>query len=904
MSVFSSTKSNGSQKISGDITSKSGQFGRTVHIDDTTGSYVQDTTFDEIYFRYIFTSSTSFFIFFQLARIESIVTPGYTCVIVNRTSSNISVIDANFAVTVTSIAPGRMAIIVARSQGIPDIWEVILNVPAIVSANGSLIISNSLFVDEEIGSDITGTRERIDLPYQTLGAAATDAQANDVLFVRPGTYTVDTSITTSDITAIFDNGSIVMNSVDIFTGSNVKILGRGRFINSNPSSTNNIITLNSSILQANRVERNNILCSSGSNNIHISDEFTVGGSTGVNVSVFVTDGITNLKVDQRADNLIAGISGSTTGVSMAIDITNAQECNYRFINETNSRINIIHDFYDPTSSFSITESGSNSGNSIFLTVKSEFSPTSINLPTTGGISDYYFSFSDITTDLNLVGSDSNYYINADRISGQTLQSNGNGNVYINASELINSSTPIEQRSGNLYLLTDSINNSSSDTSTDIVALRVAAISPYNLYCKFQRMFGTIEITGTNTANDRYFIDGGLILYSNLVRSASRIIDLEDTYGVISIGKILNNGITPDLTCAYVNITSPVSGEKNFLDIKSITSTSGATSTTSISNVLSGNTDFKFDFFPGTITVSGSNSDTYINGKILGYTEGTPRIDLIGRTDVSINSIYSNGGDEIFNVNGTGVTNISFNQGILKGNTNMVNINGETKLCTVRGQTLEIQNTGSYIYLNSPLGSSGLTAEINNGTFTHYITSTGSSSISGNIDLSFDSISSSDVTFNVTGISGDVNIFGNSVLTTQDTSLINMNTTNNSKIGINNITSDHSATIRISGPGIHKIGIDNFDTSRASGSNAVVMNGTGQLVLSGRYKSNGDAVIVSTSDTLILDYTTLISGSGQTSLLGTGGTQNVQNSGILTTNTNPTGVTLMFPSNIATNALVN
>lgn len=57
-----------------------------------------------------------------------------------------------------------------------------------ISGIGIITVNNTVFVMKN-GSDATGTRQRLDLPFLTLSAAQTAAQSGDTIIVYPGTYT-------------------------------------------------------------------------------------------------------------------------------------------------------------------------------------------------------------------------------------------------------------------------------------------------------------------------------------------------------------------------------------------------------------------------------------------------------------------------------------------------------------------------------------------------------------------------------------------------------------------------------------------------------------------------------------------------------------------------------------------
>lgn len=67
----------------------------------------------------------------------------------------------------------------------------------------------SIFVDAVFGSDTTGTRDRFDLPYQTLGAAFSASASGDTLFVFQGSYTVTTNLIKNGIIWYFYPGVTV-----------------------------------------------------------------------------------------------------------------------------------------------------------------------------------------------------------------------------------------------------------------------------------------------------------------------------------------------------------------------------------------------------------------------------------------------------------------------------------------------------------------------------------------------------------------------------------------------------------------------------------------------------------------------------------------------------------------------
>ena len=69
----------------------------------------------------------------------------------------------------------------------------------------------TLWVDSDIlfGDDTTALRDRIDLPYRTIGAAITDAVAGDTIHIRTGSYTQD--ITLKNLVNIYCDEGVVIN---------------------------------------------------------------------------------------------------------------------------------------------------------------------------------------------------------------------------------------------------------------------------------------------------------------------------------------------------------------------------------------------------------------------------------------------------------------------------------------------------------------------------------------------------------------------------------------------------------------------------------------------------------------------------------------------------------------------
>ena len=67
----------------------------------------------------------------------------------------------------------------------------------------------TLWVDDQFGDDTTALRDRIDLPYKTIGAAITAAVADDTVHIRTNSYTED--ITLKNLVNIYCDEGVVIN---------------------------------------------------------------------------------------------------------------------------------------------------------------------------------------------------------------------------------------------------------------------------------------------------------------------------------------------------------------------------------------------------------------------------------------------------------------------------------------------------------------------------------------------------------------------------------------------------------------------------------------------------------------------------------------------------------------------
>lgn len=74
------------------------------------------------------------------------------------------------------------------------------------------LTGNILFVDAVNGNDATGAVGNANRPYLTLGAAKTAASSGQLVWVRPGSYTVTDSILKNGVNWYFDEGTSVSKS--------------------------------------------------------------------------------------------------------------------------------------------------------------------------------------------------------------------------------------------------------------------------------------------------------------------------------------------------------------------------------------------------------------------------------------------------------------------------------------------------------------------------------------------------------------------------------------------------------------------------------------------------------------------------------------------------------------------
>lgn len=146
-------------------------------------------------------------------------------------------------------------------------------------------VNNTVFVDQEFGNDSTGTRERLDLPYQTITAAQTAAASGDTIHVFPGTYT-DYELGKSGVTFYFSLGAnitVAATDKDIFVNSgdyNMDVFGYGRF-----QSTGALLLVSSTIdMKVINIEGISAIVSNGSTNGTCLIETTATGTCTINLN--------------------------------------------------------------------------------------------------------------------------------------------------------------------------------------------------------------------------------------------------------------------------------------------------------------------------------------------------------------------------------------------------------------------------------------------------------------------------------------------------------------------------------------------------------------------------------------------------------------------------------------------
>ena len=99
----------------------------------------------------------------------------------------------------------------------------------------------TLWVDDQFGDDATALRDRIDLPYKTIGAAITAASADDNIHIRTSSYTED--ITLKNLVNIYCDEGVVINGKITDGGNPAVSVVSGNGILQDTASTNQCIEI-------------------------------------------------------------------------------------------------------------------------------------------------------------------------------------------------------------------------------------------------------------------------------------------------------------------------------------------------------------------------------------------------------------------------------------------------------------------------------------------------------------------------------------------------------------------------------------------------------------------------------------------------------------------------------------
>ena len=90
--------------------------------------------------------------------------------------------------------------------------------------NANSEYGNTVFVDKIYGDDLTGTRERFDLPFLTINAALTVAVSGDTVYVRSGNYTGNI-VLKNGVNLYFERVLVTGQLTDNAVGVSCNILG-------------------------------------------------------------------------------------------------------------------------------------------------------------------------------------------------------------------------------------------------------------------------------------------------------------------------------------------------------------------------------------------------------------------------------------------------------------------------------------------------------------------------------------------------------------------------------------------------------------------------------------------------------------------------------------------------------
>lgn len=215
------TRSQNSQIYVGNLTTQSGQLGRTVF---SSGSFFdQSSTPSNISNRYILnpTENPSTF---NLARITNPVTPtsvipGYKVWLANRSTSNsLEIYETSTDSLFIRLSPEFTAVLTAETPGTtgttPDLWKTLMMAPTInIPPTLPLFyrVNDTVFVDVQYGDNGTGERENPFRPFADIQAAITAANSGDTINARPGTYSVTSTynLAGKELNLYFEMGAIL-----------------------------------------------------------------------------------------------------------------------------------------------------------------------------------------------------------------------------------------------------------------------------------------------------------------------------------------------------------------------------------------------------------------------------------------------------------------------------------------------------------------------------------------------------------------------------------------------------------------------------------------------------------------------------------------------------------------------
>lgn len=226
MTSFIVPRSSEQKYVDGDVYSDSGPLGRTAFIDSAGSNFAQnDSQFlGEYYYNYIIDPTAD--IIFTLGDIGNPIEVGYTCCIYNKSASFSITVNEDGGSTIGVLSPQTYGIFTAKVAGANDTWE--------ESITLDVLRANFIYVDASYGT-VGGTVNRIDDPFSTLAAADAAASSGDVIFVRPGSYTVSAPLTTLGVKWFFQpNAEVSVSAANCFptgvaAGEEVEIYGWGEF---------------------------------------------------------------------------------------------------------------------------------------------------------------------------------------------------------------------------------------------------------------------------------------------------------------------------------------------------------------------------------------------------------------------------------------------------------------------------------------------------------------------------------------------------------------------------------------------------------------------------------------------------------------------------------------------------